>query len=936
MKKLIILDIDRTIIDGTSWYRACAFPGLLIEKDLINDFEKINNRFYSEEDSEGRNIFYKKTFAILKKQISYESLSILNLLDIAGKYRIGSYVNGEFLECIGSYTLNHLVNVDYFCHKTISLIYRFYTGDIKIIFLTRGFIPFMRGVVKTYIDTFEEKIEWELVGSTVEIENGKVTLLDEFDQKEKYNYVKKLIECGHPPVFLADDSNGDKRLFDIVNANGGIAFNVKYDLETNKSNWEKLYNSFTAWDNVEGYLRKFCTRESQLNLNHNLYFSNYQCNKIGVIILEKWEFQKIYNSIKDDFLQRCFKILIHQKNDKYYMRGKLYYFWLPPYISVTHHNKYDEWKLLFDTCNHMIQYIAMNKKYNKAVHSLVLYTICDHLVSALYLAIYYLEEASLDGVMIDKENYRQISKALDISNLIIFGIIHEKTIENYWCDLASVLKKINIDKLSIIENGQKYSLEIDNHLQIFATVEKIVANMGEKLNSIENILYFSYGAISFAYAFKAVLKDLYNRNINIVPSHFSSKRYMNKEFIIKRIPDIFDFEIETLDEILVLDNNVTTFSTMKMAKELFLENGKRAICCVESIDYHNLVSWVLDIGNYEIPCVKWFEVLDYYPQNNYVRAYNTWRTGDKNKILEEIYSDSVFDVEIMYKKRAICARQRKICRVQNLYDLQMAIEMGATMIGIHAVITNKERYYETEAFVGNKERKYADLPVPDYEVEGIRNMVFQLPKNILPVLVIESPLSINAIKRILVLYGLDSYKAGIQLQFSASKEYLEEIAKMDFSTVIIAVGLTQVDIIKYMQLFDGLLRTECDYLLLDMSKHQPNLIHSEAEQSIMDKDQMSKYSMLEALSGYLKELRVSILLADDINPEEFVLYQLLLGTHGINIAGLDMQNNIEVNKYEQGYCKLKNTYNNNYHYAKIRKSIDQVQKWDVFDPIYVG
>ena len=44
MKKYVILDIDRTIINGTSWYHACSCPNLLIDEYNIDRFKELNNK----------------------------------------------------------------------------------------------------------------------------------------------------------------------------------------------------------------------------------------------------------------------------------------------------------------------------------------------------------------------------------------------------------------------------------------------------------------------------------------------------------------------------------------------------------------------------------------------------------------------------------------------------------------------------------------------------------------------------------------------------------------------------------------------------------------------------------------------------------------------------------------------------------------------------
>lgn len=61
---------------------------------------------------------------------------------------------------------------------------------------------------------------------------------------------------------------------------------------------------------------------------------------------------------------------------------------------------------------------------------------------------------------------------------------------------------------------------------------------------------------------------------------------------------------------------------------------------------------------------------------------------------------------------------------------RLAMEMGATMIGIHAVISCKDKYYKIEDYHGIKVEYYPNLPVPDYEIESIRYMVRCLPDGV--------------------------------------------------------------------------------------------------------------------------------------------------------------------------------------------------------------
>ena len=185
--------------------------------------------------------------------------------------------------------------------------------------------------------------------------------------------------------------------------------------------------------------------------------------------------------------------------------------------------------------------------------------------------------------------------------------------------------------------------------------------------------------------------------------------------------------------------------------------------------------------------------------------------------------------------------------------------------------------------------------------------------------------------KVINIYGLNVFKCGIQMQFRTNIEYINKIIEMGFERVIVAVGLMQKDVKEYLEFVDKALRTSKDLILLDMSRHQPHVIVNE---KVIDKYDVSfetKYNCLNRIVSCLKKLETSVLLADDIMPDKMILCQLMLLSQGVNIIGLDMQNNIEVDKTEQKYCKIKENKTSKYHYANIRKSVEKIKKWNIFE-----
>ncbi len=53
-----------------------------------------------------------------------------------------------FFEAVGIYTYKKLMKSDEDCKKIVDFIYKYYFGDIEFIFLTSGYEPFMKGLVK--------------------------------------------------------------------------------------------------------------------------------------------------------------------------------------------------------------------------------------------------------------------------------------------------------------------------------------------------------------------------------------------------------------------------------------------------------------------------------------------------------------------------------------------------------------------------------------------------------------------------------------------------------------------------------------------------------------------------------------------------------------------------------------------------------------------
>lgn len=78
--KYIILDVDRTIISGTAWFRACSTPNLLINDIEIEEFLRLNRLTY-EQRSMSVEKFRKNTLDLILKRIQKSILVSQNSID---------------------------------------------------------------------------------------------------------------------------------------------------------------------------------------------------------------------------------------------------------------------------------------------------------------------------------------------------------------------------------------------------------------------------------------------------------------------------------------------------------------------------------------------------------------------------------------------------------------------------------------------------------------------------------------------------------------------------------------------------------------------------------------------------------------------------------------------------------------------------------------
>ena len=104
-------------------------------------------------------------------------------------------------------------------------------------------------------------------------------------------------------------------------------------------------------------------------------------------------------------------------------------------------------------------------------------------------------------------------------------------------------------------------------------------------------------------------------------------------------------------------------------------------------------------------------------------------------------------------------------------------------------------------------------------------------------------------------------------------------------------------------------------ILLDLSKHQPDLINNYIDNL---ENSLNKMFILKDYIKYLKNNSIPIIIADDTTEKQMREYLKVLKENDINVEGIDMQNNIEQKRNEQKYQIIEN--NHETYQIKIRKA----------------
>lgn len=764
---IVILDVDRTIINTTSWYQACVSDNLLIPSKYIEKFKSLNDKTFENPTTENLKRFREDTLKLIEKNISNEFLEKISGLDNTCKYFYLDQNTDDFRFYVsGIYTARYLVQTYEDVIKFIKFLRKYYGNNLKIIFLTSGYEPFIRGVVDEIISYNNLKnLNYIIIGSKIKFENGKAMEKFNMNQDNKEELVDELIRKGAKIKFLADDSNDNINLFKKVRENEGVALHIKHksNQRTNIT-WSNYIKDFN-FKNIKTLVKNDSSCSVSLNSNEIelpkfLKTIDQYTKNIGIMILEKNDFDngldlligKIKNENSITYFEENIKKLTFIKENKVYTRGMLYYNRMPGYILLDNKTVNQRWKELINTCKQLLEIIDKENLLKKELtifEKLLIYSVIDNLLEASFYILNLIEMNSLKGNLDYEKEYTEIKRLTQnvMDFMYVFFMDDNK-------DITKKLKKIylSLNALKIIRNISEYSKiyksmrELDNNIIIFKTVKSIVDQSINK--KIDYVISFPYGGIALSFAVESYLKVFLNKKElpKILNCHYSSKQKLRENkmerdidfSIFNYIPKQYIEEIKEIKKgrknILLVDNNVTTFKTLEISKSFLNQLGNRTYCAVSSINYDNIAKYLLNETS-EILVNNWRNVLDFHPVEEYVTAFNTWKTSAKTRILEQIFFEENRVQEIKIDKIDEIKKRNfifKVCRIQNIFDLNTAIMNNVNMIGIHAVYPDRIKYLKNE-------EKYNpircnlevdnNLPIGVLELDSIREMQTYIPKN---------------------------------------------------------------------------------------------------------------------------------------------------------------------------------------------------------------
>lgn len=652
-EKYVVLDVDRTIINGTAWFRACATPDLLISKEEIDSFLHLNSQVY-EFKSLSPEIFRKETLALIERKIKK---------DIGKTKHSNLSVSMSILEArfynSAKLAVKQLIYYQE-CAEYIKALSALYGNELRVLFLSSGYRCFIHGVVDSFLEKyFNQPINYFVAGSEININNGRIEEAFFMSQSMKQSFVEHLLMSGANIVTYADDFIESRDLFDMVKKHGGETLMIDYKKDQQYSTvWRTALRKLNSKILLESY-KRYNSKIKLVETKEDNQFIKYlraRINSIGIVKLSVQEYQHWLDNVKRNVVRESFLLfeetlgmLFYVKDEYVLLRGRLYYYWLPEnncedpnltsqkFIEMTH--------VLDQLRNIIIKTHIFDEVYYSNITKSIIWAILDHIKSVYLVVINMLEKAELS-------TGEKIAEAQELNCSVqkvfksIFQVIENKFDYRYF---ATVIKKVNFKRTNhLFENYFAYHQgmrEEDNIVSIYRSV-KLIWSDSKKIE-FDYVIPFFYGGSELGYSLVAFVEvnKITTKVPQLVNLHYSSKKEarLGKKYGVESyVPATYHNCLAAIKDghqtLLLYDNNSTTFRTLKDSKCYFEKFNNNVYCAIVAFNYNNLVDYLLDNKPYECMVDGWENILDYSIVEEYVTAFDTWGTSEKGDILTRIYN----------------------------------------------------------------------------------------------------------------------------------------------------------------------------------------------------------------------------------------------------------------------------------------------------------
>ncbi|WP_405717490.1 hypothetical protein [Streptomyces sp. NBC_00046] len=940
-QKWLVLDVDRTLINTTSWYRACVAPGLLLSAEAVAEFRAANERTYGPDPTLPEGEFRQLTLALLNSS-SPSGWSAKRLRQAGCRIARDLSLYPE----VAAY-LRHIRHEQ--------------APWQRILFLSAGYQPFIAGVVEGLMrDALLLGLPYEVVGSTLDFPDGNCVQGVVVDGDGKDAVVSQLLDAGAGITLLADDNHHDHRMFDRVEKSGGRTLRVRHEPgRTTSRSWRDLL----ADDPHLDLQTRLAGGDTRYALDRSRPAADRRAerldrlpptdNSVGTGVMDAGEFTDALNALQEriatvdggDRLRRYVLACVYTDGDQIRLRGRLFHLGSPPYLLPEPRTSRARWREALDGALDALRLLDRAAPpgrwtaFTSAERWIVL-CILDHLKNAATHALDVLTRAGLAHDTADTLD-DELESLVEDSHLAywsaVFGtprldVVHRAVAWQRLC--------MFVDEYAEIPFRMR---ELDDPTVIARSVLSLSRQLDERGEWPTGIVDFQSGALDLGFAFSCItrLTHPHRPAVGVAHAVYSSKDLLrgldhtaplNPDAFLSRMAKHFRERVYSwLDSdglVLLYDNNVTTFSTLAVAKRALGSSAAQIRAAVACINYDNIARRLRGLPGEEL-CEGWQDVLDLRPVTDYVTAFATWGTSAKTRELHRMYSAPAEVPRLPVDVPRTAAEGRtgspdrllfKVCRVHNPFDLATVLAAGAHAIGVHVVSPPEPAYSAGQERHHPYDRapvRRPDLPLAHYETESIRLMATMIPAGLKVVAVMENVPTGRDWHALLATLQLPD-TTDLQLQCRVTEAQLAQLRLSVPAGLVCAIGADQDDFEEYFRFLDGALDPLTDHILVDHSVHQPDLIATGTTALVPGP------ARTEDLARTMRGNRVPVLVADDTAARTVVDRCRALRDRGVLVAGCDTQNSVEVPKHAQRYRLVKDASGAQ---ALVRKCPDLLREW---------